>query len=90
MTRKWLVTVAADKVTEAAEHLRRLGCSVTPEAAVPIEDDAVLPVSGPDGAEQEVARVPGVKAVHDHLAWVDATSGMVFGPPEEAPPAKAS
>jgi len=34
--------------------------------------------------------VPGVKAVHDHLAWVDATSGMVFGPPEEATPAKAS
>jgi CBS domain-containing protein len=34
--------------------------------------------------------VPGVKAVHDHLAWVDATSGMVFGPPEEGAPAKAS
>jgi CBS domain-containing protein len=35
--------------------------------------------------------VPGVKGVHDHLAWVDATSGMVFGPAEESPtPAKAS
>jgi hypothetical protein len=34
--------------------------------------------------------VPGVKAVHDRLAWVDATTGMVFGPAEEAPPAKAS
>ena len=22
--------------------------------------------------------IPGVKAVKDHLAWVDATSGMVF------------
>jgi CBS domain-containing protein len=35
--------------------------------------------------------VPGVKAVHDHLAWVDATSGMVLYPPEEgSPEAKAS
>jgi hypothetical protein len=24
-----------------------------------------------------------VKAVRDHLAWVDATSGMVVYPPEE-------
>jgi CBS domain-containing protein len=29
---------------------------------------------------------PGVKAVRDHLAWVDTTSAMVFYPPEE--PAK--
>ena len=64
MVRKWLVTVAADKVKEAAEHLRRLGCNVTPEAAVPMDDDTVIPVSGPDDAEREVARVPGVKAVH--------------------------
>jgi CBS domain-containing protein len=35
--------------------------------------------------------VPGVKDVRDHLAWVDVTSGMVVGPPEEAPAeAKAS
>jgi CBS domain-containing protein len=35
--------------------------------------------------------VPGVKAVHDHLAWVDTTSGMVLYPPEEgAEEAKAS
>ena len=27
--------------------------------------------------------VPGVKHVNDHVAWVDATSGMVFLPPEE-------
>lgn len=27
--------------------------------------------------------VPGVKLVNDHVAWVDATSGMVFLPPEE-------
>jgi hypothetical protein len=32
-----------------------------------------------------------VKAVRDHLAWVDATSGMVVYPPEEdAPQTKAS
>jgi CBS domain-containing protein len=36
--------------------------------------------------------VPGVKAVHDRLAWVDATSGMVLYPSEEeaADEAKAS
>ena len=35
--------------------------------------------------------VPGVKDVRDHLAWVDAASGIVVGPPEEAPAeAKAS
>jgi CBS domain-containing protein len=35
--------------------------------------------------------VPGVKAVHDHLVWVDATSGMViYQTAEEPVPAKAS
>ena len=29
--------------------------------------------------------IPGVKSVRDHLAWVDATSGMVFYPPDEEP-----
>jgi CBS domain-containing protein len=32
--------------------------------------------------------IPGVKAVRDHLAWIDTTSGMVLYPPEE--PAKNS
>lgn len=56
--------MAADTVNEAVEQLRRLGCRVEPEAAVSIDDDAVLPVSGPDEAGREIARVPGVKAVH--------------------------
>jgi CBS domain-containing protein len=30
--------------------------------------------------------VPGVKAVRDHLAWVDATSGMIIMPPEQESP----
>jgi CBS domain-containing protein len=34
--------------------------------------------------------IPGVKAVNDHLAWVDPTSGMVFYQPNEPPAAKAS
>jgi hypothetical protein len=35
--------------------------------------------------------VPGVKAVRDHLAWIDATSGMIIFQSEEAPAdAKAS
>jgi CBS domain-containing protein len=28
---------------------------------------------------------PGVKAVKDHLAWVDPNSGFVIGPPDEKP-----
>jgi predicted transcriptional regulator len=27
--------------------------------------------------------IPGVKAVKDHLAWIDPMSGMAFLPPEE-------
>lgn len=27
--------------------------------------------------------VPGVRGVKDHLAWVDVTSGMVVGPPDD-------
>jgi CBS domain-containing protein len=34
--------------------------------------------------------IPGVKAVNDHLAWVDPTSGMVFYQPNEPPAARAS
>jgi len=29
--------------------------------------------------------IPGVKAVRDHLAWVEPTSGMVFYQSEEEP-----
>lgn len=64
MERKWLVTVAAGRLSEVTEHLRHLGCNVTPEAAVPIDDDAVLPVSGPEERERDLGDVPGVKAVH--------------------------
>jgi hypothetical protein len=64
MTSKWLVTIAADKVAEAAEHIRHLGCSVAPEAAVSVDHDTVVPVSGPEHAQEKVRRVPGVKAVH--------------------------
>jgi CBS domain-containing protein len=34
--------------------------------------------------------IPGVKAVHDHLVWVDAMSGMVFLSEEDDGRAKAS
>jgi hypothetical protein len=35
--------------------------------------------------------VPGVKAVRDHLAWIDATSGMILFQWDEPPvDAKAS
>jgi osmotically-inducible protein OsmY len=34
--------------------------------------------------------VPGVKAVHDHLGYVDVMSGMVCLPDEESIQAKAS
>jgi hypothetical protein len=65
MERKWLVTVAASQLAEVTERLRHLGCSVTPEAAVPMDDDdAVVPVVGPEEREGDLGRVPGVKAVH--------------------------
>ena len=34
--------------------------------------------------------IPGVKEVRDHMAWVDATSGMVVYQPEETAAHKAS
>src|SRR5215510_3477479 len=34
--------------------------------------------------------VPGVKAVHDHLAWIEPTSGMVFLSEEEEKRTRAS
>jgi hypothetical protein len=34
--------------------------------------------------------VPGVKAVRDHLAWIEPTSGMVFLSEEEEAKARAS
>jgi hypothetical protein len=65
MERKWLVTVAAGQLDEVTERLRDLGCRVTPEAAVPMEDDdAVVPVTGPEGREAALGKVPGVKAIH--------------------------
>jgi hypothetical protein len=64
MHRKWLVTVAPERVTDVTAALRSLGCQVTPEAAVPVDGDSVVPVSGPDTLEREVANVPGVKALH--------------------------
>ena len=37
-----------------------------------------------------VENVPGVKAVHDHLVWVEPTSGMVFLSADDEARAKAS
>jgi hypothetical protein len=34
--------------------------------------------------------IPGVKAIEDHLVWVEPTSGMVILPDEEGPQAKTS
>jgi hypothetical protein len=35
--------------------------------------------------------VPGVKAVRDHLAWIDTTTGMLFeAPAEETQKARSS
>jgi CBS domain-containing protein len=63
----------------------------------PVVRDGVVELWGTITDERErpalmiaAENVPGVKAVHDRLAWVDATTGMAFGPAEEAPPAKAS
>lgn len=61
---KWLVTVNAGQVAEATESLRRLGCEVSAEAAVPVDGDTVLPVSAPEECTTKLKEQPGVKAVH--------------------------
>jgi len=60
--------------------------------------DGVVELWGAITDERERAAImvaaenaPGVKGVNDHLAWVDAMSGMVFCPSdEEVAQAKAS
>jgi CBS domain-containing protein len=56
----------------------------------PVVRDGVVELWGTITDERErtalvvaTENVPGVKAVHDRLAWVDPTSGMVIYPPEE-------
>ena len=61
---RWLVTVNAEQVAEATESLRRLGCEVSSDAAVPVDGDTVLPVSAPDECAPKLSEQPGVKAVH--------------------------
>jgi CBS domain-containing protein len=58
----------------------------------PIVRDGIVELWGTITDERErhalivaAENVPGVKAVRDHLAWVDATSGMVFSPSDEPP-----
>jgi CBS-domain-containing membrane protein len=53
--------------------------------------DAVVELWGAivDERQREALKVaaentPGVKAVKDHLVWIEPTSGMVIEPPEEA------
>jgi CBS domain-containing protein len=52
--------------------------------------DGVVELSGTILSEGErealkvaVENVPGVKAVHDHVVWVEPNSGMVFASPED-------
>jgi CBS domain-containing protein len=37
-----------------------------------------------DALKVAAENIPGVKAVKDHLVWIEPTSGMVIEPPEEA------
>jgi osmotically-inducible protein OsmY len=64
----------------------------------PIVNNGVVELWGTITDERErralivaAENLPGVKAVRDHLAWLDATSGMVVHQPDEPPiEAKAS
>ncbi len=38
-----------------------------------------------EGLKVAAENIPGVKAVKDHLVWIEPTSGIVIEPPEEAP-----
>jgi osmotically-inducible protein OsmY len=37
-----------------------------------------------DALKVAAENIPGVKAVKDHLVWIEPTSGMVIEPPEGA------
>jgi CBS domain-containing protein len=75
------------------------GQSWAPAALIDVTvRDGVVELWGTITDERERAAIkvvaenaPGVKAVNDHLAWVDAVSGMVFSPSDQEPvEAKAS
>jgi CBS domain-containing protein len=95
-------TKPAERDDEAIRALILAELAKEPWAPVtlinPVVRDGVVELWGTITDERErpaliiaVENVPGVKAVHDHLAWVDATSGMVLYPPEDgSPEAKAS
>jgi CBS domain-containing protein len=96
-------TKPAERDDEAIRVLLLAELAKEPWAPVtlinPVVRDGVVELWGTITDEQQrpalviaAENVPGVKAVHDRLAWVDATSGMVLYPPEEeaADEAKAS
>lgn len=80
--------------------LAELGKQVWAPVALinPIVRDGVVELWGTITDERErqalvvaAENIPGVKAVRDHLAWIDVTSGMVIVQPNEEPvQAKAS
>ena len=45
---------------------------------------AVIDERQRDALKVAAENIPGVKAVKDHLVWIEPTSGMVIEPPEEA------
>jgi hypothetical protein len=70
------------------------GQSWAPRALVNVTvQDGVVDLWGTITDERErpaivvaAENAPGVKAVKDHLAWIDAMSGMLFYPSPEGPP----
>jgi CBS domain-containing protein len=92
-------TVQSDEAIRALLLAELAKQSWAPVALIdPIVRNGVVELWGTITDERErqalvvaAENVPGVKAVEDHLAWVDATSGMViYQSADEPTPARAS
>src|SRR6478752_4482417 len=85
---------ASDQVIRDRIVAELAGQSWAPRALVNVTvQDGVVDLWGTITDERErpaivvaAENAPGVKAVKDHLAWIDAMSGMLFYPSAEGPP----
>lgn len=98
LTRDAKPTTASDQAIRDRIVAELAGQSWAPAALINVTvRDGVVELWGTITDERERAAIkvaaenaPGVKAVNDHLAWVDAMSGMVFCPDQEPVQAQAS
>ena len=69
----------------------RSGLTIAVKGGVVVLDGVILEEKEREALRVAAENVPGVKAVEDHLVWVEPVSGTVIDAPEEEPtPAKPS